>query len=91
MNPRPLGRGGGQRDEHGYMAAATLNIPSRDSWRDKTGRFIEAITKNLPSPIDPREIVYEQFIIDAIYESAGNGGKEVKLTLPDEIMGLLSK
>ena len=79
------------RDEHGYMAAATLNIPSRDSWRDKTGRFIEAITKNLPSPIDPREIVYEQFIIDAIYESAGNGGKEVKLTLPDEIMGLLSK
>lgn len=79
------------RDEWGHMTTVTIQLPNRDPWRDKIGRFIDAIVNNRPSPIDPRETVYEQFILEAIYESARQGGVDVKLTIPDEVKPILNQ
>jgi predicted dehydrogenase len=79
------------RDEYGYMTAATLNLPSKDPWKDKTGKFVEAVAKNLPLSIDPKEIVYEQYVIDAIYESINREGEDIKLMLPSEIEDILDE
>ncbi|RLF99187.1 MAG: gfo/Idh/MocA family oxidoreductase [Thaumarchaeota archaeon] len=79
------------RDEWGFMSTTTLHLPRRDSWKDKIGKFVEAIVSDLPSPIDPREIVYEQYIIEAIYESARQGGTEIRLSIPSEIKTLFRK
>jgi hypothetical protein len=79
------------RDEWGHMTTVTVNLPNRDPWRDKVGRFIDAIVKGQPSPIDPREVVYEQFILDAVYESARQGGVEVKPTIPDEVKPIIGR
>jgi len=70
------------RDEWGHMTTATVTIPNRDPWRDKVGRFVEAVSKGGKSPIDPREIVYDQLILDLIYSSAEQErrGGEAQLT-----------
>lgn len=38
------------RDKSGYMTTTTLNLPSKDPWKDKAGDFIKAIAENLSSP-----------------------------------------
>jgi hypothetical protein len=35
--------------------------------------------------------VYEQFILDAVYESARQGGVEVKPTIPDEVKPIIGR
>ncbi|ABW02017.1 Gfo/Idh/MocA family protein [Caldivirga maquilingensis] len=79
------------RDEWGHMTTTTVQLPNRDAWRDKIGKFIDAVINGKPSPIDPRENVYEQFILEAIYESARQNGAEVKLTIPDEVKPILNQ
>jgi len=79
------------RDEWGHMTTATVTIPNRDPWRDKVGRFVEAVSKGGKSPIDPREIVYDQLILDSIYSSANRSGEEVRLNLPEEVKGILKR
>lgn len=78
-------------DENGYMTTTALNLPSKDPWKDKTEKFVKAIAENLPSPIDPKEIVYEQYIIDSIYKSINEGGKDIKVILPKEIEDMFER
>lgn len=73
------------RDEWGYMTTTTLVLPQVDTYGEKMRAFVEAVRKGGPSPIDPREIVIEQFILEAIYESASRG-KEVEVRLPRELL-----
>lgn len=72
------------RDEWGYMTKTTLSLPKVDPFREKMRAFVEAVKSGGPSPIDPREAVIEQFLMDAIYESAERGG-EVEVRLPPEL------
>jgi len=72
------------RDEWGYMTTTTIKLPEVDPFREKMRAFIEAVRRGGPSPIDPREAVVEQFIMDAIYESARRG-REVEVRLPPEL------
>ncbi|MEM1852805.1 MAG: hypothetical protein QXR56_03890, partial [Thermofilaceae archaeon] len=73
------------RDEFGRMTTTTFMLPQVDIYRERIRNFIEAVRRGGPSPIDPREIVMEMFIIDAIYESAAKG-REVEVKLPSEIL-----
>lgn len=73
------------RDEWGYMTTTTLTLPQVDTYREKVKAFVEAVRKGGPSPIDPREIVIEQFILETVYESASKG-KEVEVRLPRELL-----
>ncbi|MEM3138441.1 MAG: Gfo/Idh/MocA family oxidoreductase, partial [Thermofilaceae archaeon] len=73
------------RDEWGYMTTTTLMLPQVDTYREKVKAFVEAVRKGGPPPIDPREIVIEQFILETIYESASKG-KEVEVKLPRELL-----
>jgi len=77
------------RDEWGYMTTTTLILPNKDPWRDKIGKFIEAVATGKPSPIDPRETAYGQVILDAIYRSAEREGEEIKIQIPEELKGIL--
>ncbi|MCS7104351.1 MAG: Gfo/Idh/MocA family oxidoreductase [Thermofilaceae archaeon] len=72
------------RDEWGYMANTSFKLPQVDIYRERIRNFVEAVKKGGPSPIDPREIVMEMFIIDSIYESASKR-KEVDVKLPAEL------
>jgi predicted dehydrogenase len=74
------------RDEWGYMTNTALKLPQVDIYRERIRNFVEAVKRGGPSPIDPREIVMEMFIIDAIYESARKG-REVEVKLPSEVLG----
>ncbi len=78
------------RDENGYMTTSKIVLPQKDVWVDKIGRFIEAIAKGLASPIDPREIVYEMVILDALYQSSSRDGEEVKVYIPDEVKPIIN-
>ncbi|MCS7110615.1 MAG: Gfo/Idh/MocA family oxidoreductase [Ignisphaera sp.] len=78
------------RDESGYMTTSKVVLPQKDPWMDKIGRFIEAITKGLSSPIDPRESVYEMVILDALYQSSSRNGEEVRIHVPDEVQPILN-
>lgn len=69
------------RDEFGYMSTSTFTLPQVDVYGEAMRAFIEAVKRGGPPPIDPREIVIEMFIMDAIYESAGKG-KEVEVKIP---------
>lgn len=73
------------RDEFGRMTSTTFALPQVDIYRERIRSFVEAVKRGGPSPIDPREIVVEMFIIDAIYESARKG-REVEVRLPSEIL-----
>lgn len=75
------------RDENGYMLTSQVILPRRgeEAWREKMYRFIEAVEKRLPSPIDPVCIVVEQYVIDAFYESAAKH-REVDVSIPSEVM-----
>lgn len=74
------------KDEFGYMTSTKVILPNKDPWIDKIGKFVDAVANNKPSPIDPKEIVYEQFILDAIYSSAKEGGKEIKPEIPSDVL-----
>jgi len=73
------------RDEWGYMTTTTLVLPQVDSFRMKMRAFVDAVKRGGPSPVDPKEIVIEQYILDAIYESARRG-REVEVRLPPELL-----
>ncbi len=74
------------RDEWGYMVDLRVHeLPKIDPFFRKIEEFVKAVKEGLPSPIDPKEIVVEQYIIDAIYESAREG-KEVKVKLPADLI-----
>jgi len=74
------------RDEWGYMVDIKLHeLPKVNSFLRKIEEFSRAVRDGLPSPIDPREIVIEQYIIDAIYESAKKH-KEVEVKLPQDLL-----
>jgi len=73
------------RDEFGFMTTTTFVLPQVDIYRERIRNFVEAVKRGGPSPIDPREIVIEMFIIDAIYESAAKG-REVEVKLPPEVL-----
>ena len=73
------------RDEWGYMTNTTLKLPKVDPFKEKMKAFVEAVKNNNPPPIDPREIVLEQFVMDAIYESA-RLRREVKVVVPSELL-----
>lgn len=73
------------RDEFGRMTTTTFVLPQVDIYRERIRNFVEAVKRGGPSPIDPREIVMEMFIIDAIYESAAKG-REIEVKLPSEVL-----
>jgi len=79
------------RDEAGTMITAEAEIREKvDIWREKTRSFIEAVRKGGPPPINPAEIVLEQYILDAIYDSA-NKGREVDVKIPENLAAALWK
>lgn len=74
------------RDLGKAMVKITPEVPSGvDPWRLKMLAFVEAVRKNGPSPIDPAEIVLEQYVLDGIYESAERK-TEVKIKVPGEVL-----
>ncbi|MCS7113354.1 MAG: Gfo/Idh/MocA family oxidoreductase [Nitrososphaerota archaeon] len=75
------------RDENRYMTTSQVILPRRgeEAWREKIYRFVEAVSKRLPSPIDPVGIVVEQYVIDALYESADKR-REVDIKIPPEVL-----
>ena len=56
---------------NGKLAETPLQLPSGGSGHQiEIERFIEAIRNDLPSPVDPEEVLNVQKIMDAIYQSS---------------------
>ncbi|MGC8632090.1 MAG: Gfo/Idh/MocA family protein, partial [Thermoprotei archaeon] len=94
-NPLLLGTKGGvtikdgvpilYSDMNGYMVNVTpQGLPKIDTFTQKIVAFVDAIKNNKASPIDPRGIVIMHYIIDALYQSSGQGA-EVAVKLPQDL------
>ncbi len=67
------------------MTKITVQTPTGvDEWKLKMSSFVDAVRRNGPSPIDPAEIVLEQYVLEAIYESAERKS-EINLKIPQEV------
>jgi hypothetical protein len=76
------------RDEHGYMVNITPQGVSDLGWQERidveVAAFVEAVRRRRRSPIPPEEVIWTNVIMDGIYRSAAQGGREVPVGLPED-------
>ncbi len=73
------------RDSWGVLADVKLQVaesPAPEQFRREIEAFYRAIRSGQPSPIDPWEALMTNVIIDGLLRSAGQGGQEVKASMP---------
>ncbi|MCC6442671.1 MAG: Gfo/Idh/MocA family oxidoreductase [Armatimonadetes bacterium] len=72
------------KDMFGCMVDITpKDLPEYDGFRDEIQAMVSAIREGGPSPVPAEEVIWTNVIMDGIYRSALEGGKEVPVGLPE--------